>query len=536
MIRYLPALLPLLIMLPRLVSSQFGLLDDGRTLATASQFVIGDFATWDAQLGRFRPMYWHYWSLIYRIAGENPFAFFISNTVLFAALTAGLIKFVGLVGGTKRQAWMTGLFFALSGPVIENFYTLSKAEPIQLLWLMASLLVMAGLINTRSRRRQVTGFLLAGVAILFASATKETSLAILPISLAWLVGAIALSRRSRNPIVVPTLGIYLLAGIVGTVGFLALRGDVVELSLTGQGYTDQYRIDMQQILASGVRWSGWLIRDFAYILPPAALAAGWMLTSRRSPNNTPLLLGSFAWMVGWVFVYLPWAFTVEYFMLPLAAGTSIFAAVSVDIAIGALRSGQRAWRTLSGLSLMASVIFLGITIINNANNARLQIAVDQANTEMLRSVSQQVPAQGLLIVNIQDPNEYYDEIKIHLSTLHDRPDIQVDYFRYQSSLLEGEPEYYVLMPEIVNQIPLSVRLGVREPSVAQWNRSMEEFLGGRAVDVHSTDRSFRLFNIDLPRLLCPLFSSISYCSARTPTIDRRVFLYGWRLLSAGIEG
>src|SRR5213594_18264 len=145
-----------LVMLPRLASPQFGLLDDGLTLQTGRE-VIG---RWSSVLhlipetGRFFPAYWLVYSVIFGIVGVRPLAFFTVNVLLFAGVLAMLARLVRSSGGTRLQASVAALLFALSGPAVESFYTLSKAEPLQMTWIGLSLLATAAAASAaRSVRR-----------------------------------------------------------------------------------------------------------------------------------------------------------------------------------------------------------------------------------------------------------------------------------------------------------------------------------------------------------------------------------------------
>src|SRR5436190_22589175 len=110
-----------LVMLPRLASPQFGLLDDGLTLQTGRE-VIG---RWSSTLhlipetGRFFPAYWLVYSAIVGIVGVRPLGFFAVNVPLLAGLIAILVRLMRLGGGTRGQAGAAAVLFALSGPAVE---------------------------------------------------------------------------------------------------------------------------------------------------------------------------------------------------------------------------------------------------------------------------------------------------------------------------------------------------------------------------------------------------------------------------------
>src|SRR6266511_4613743 len=83
-----------LVMLPRLASPQFGLLDDGLTLQTGRE-VIG---RWSSTLhlipetGRFFPAYWLVYSSIFGLVGVRPPPFFTVNALFMAGLLAMLTR------------------------------------------------------------------------------------------------------------------------------------------------------------------------------------------------------------------------------------------------------------------------------------------------------------------------------------------------------------------------------------------------------------------------------------------------------------
>ena len=87
----LPWVLAILIMSRRLISPQFGLLDDGAMLAEVRQILSGDLSMGhDLQAGRFRPLYWGYFTLVYSLAGPSPFWFYFSQTLLLLILVIGI--------------------------------------------------------------------------------------------------------------------------------------------------------------------------------------------------------------------------------------------------------------------------------------------------------------------------------------------------------------------------------------------------------------------------------------------------------------
>ena len=533
LLTYSPVLVCLLIMLPRLLSPQFGLLDDGVTISAARHVIAGDWSIWnmgaDAGTGRFRPAYWLAYSAVYRLSADDPFPFFLANGLVFAGITFGLVCLTRAAGGSRLQAAVAGLLFALSGPAIENFYTLSKGEPFQLLWLVGSLLVIAALPHRRSSLGKTGALLMAAFLVFLADATKETSLAMIPVSLAWWFTGWIRRKANQDRRGFGVRSAYLLATVLATVVYLGLRACFVWQATPADNYAARYSLQLSQILATGFRWAGWLARDFPYLVPLVTLfTVGWLLRKRAAQGD--LLLDAVVWMGGWVLVFLPWsAPTVEYFLLPFAAGCSVFSGILIGQAGSAVLSTRKMERFLAVIALVLAAGLLLTTLPNNASNGQQQLAVDAANADMLDYLASSLPPGSVVIVNIQDPNEYVAEIALHLDVIRDRPDLVVDHFSYQEALLspEVDPPYVVLAPSVENQPRLAVRMGVIEPTVRQWNESMLQFLGGSLEVEYETERRFRLLKVDLLRVFCPLFPAREYCHVAGPAIDRRLFSYGW---------
>ncbi|HEX9089937.1 MAG TPA: hypothetical protein VF831_00530, partial [Anaerolineales bacterium] len=367
-----PVLVACLLMLPRLVSPNFGLFDDGRTLVLSQGINQGVWdMSWDSAAGRFRPVYWLYYALVYRISGMYPLGFFLANALILAATVAALIALACTLGLSRLQAWAAGLIFALSGPVIENFYTLSKAEPLQLLAVSLGLLFAVQFAHDHARWRRMLLLMGCFISFLLAYLVKETTLVVIPIAAACGVLAWVRSLRTKEPIGRKTrIAVFGASTLAGGVFFIA-RKLVVPVSLTGGSYSDQYSFTVQRIFASMVRWTGWLIRDFAFLVPLIlgalilwfALRQKQIATSNASAQDgfqaAPLLLDAFIWMAAWIAVYLPWVFMQEYYALPFAFGAALAAGLAIGWLVDRLQRRQAAWRIFSGAILgLAALLWL----------------------------------------------------------------------------------------------------------------------------------------------------------------------------------
>ncbi len=519
-------------MLPRLISPQFGLFDDGRSLITSQKIVAGN---WDMSIdvfeGRYRPVYWLYFALFYGLFGENPFWFFLGNTLVFAITTYCIIKFVKTINGSNLQAWTSGLFFALAGPTIESYYTLSKGEAVQTAFLCVSLLVITSYARFENHWKRLSVMMAAALAILLSNMAKETTIVVIPISFIWFIASWLRLKQTKDYLGFTTRRAYLGSNIIGSLTFITFRAYFVTKSLTGGAYTGHYVFGLDRFMASAFRWAGWLIRDFSYLVPLVIVLLVVFLLEKRLPQGT-LLFETLVWMGVWVASYLPWVFMTEYYMLPFAVGASVFGGVLVYQVIGLLFDFTKRKHVLAAACLGVSIILLFMTLVNNISNAQIQLAVDAANSELINYLAQNIPPQSIAWVNIQDPNEYYYTMGWYISDVKHRPDITLDVFKLQPIPLEYNPNqshYYIVSPNIMNQPPLVVRLGVQELSQKGWNDALQGYMGNNWKIVYATEHHFRLLNIDLPRLFCPFMRFLNYCSSPVPSIDRRIFSYGWKV-------
>ncbi|MCX8025381.1 MAG: hypothetical protein N3A60_09275, partial [Thermanaerothrix sp.] len=167
---------------------------------------------------------------------------------------------------------------------------------------------------------------------------------------------------------------------------------------------------------------------------------------------------------------------------------------------------------------------------------RIQLAVDSANREALAYVAAHLPHNATLLINIQDPNEYYEQIGLHLRAHYQRADLNLQVFR--PGMTCAAP-CYVLSPFIVHQPRLSVRLGVYEPTQAQWNATLDAMLTAQEGPIARPQAKFeqhlRLFNVNWPRALCVVLPHLNYCAQPEPFLDRREFAYGWRLYAITVS-
>ena len=526
--------LAFLVMLPRLGSPQFGLLDDGLTLQTGHAMS----GRWSSVLhlipetGRFFPAYWLVYSAIVGIVGVRPLGFFAVNVLLLAGLIAILVRLMRLGGGTRGQAGAAAVLFALSGPAVEAFYTLSKAEPWQLTWIGLSLLLTAAsAIDARSKTRAAL-MVLAAAALLLAHATKETSIILLPIALGWL----AMERWSpnRGP-GARFAATYVAINLLAASAFVALRWSYAPLGLGEGTYTRAYSLDPTTVGAAAFRVSAWLLRDFAFLLPLLGAALRWRVGGRSAGRR--LILSAGVWMLGWLVVYLPWPATFEYYLLPFAFGAAALGGTVVGH-IWEARGRQQsvATRRAAWSLLGASALLWLVTIVNAAADARVQLAVDRANTDLVDFLAG-LPTHSRVVLNTDRVNEYLFELPLHLGEIKRRTDIVVEHV---GGARLGGPSgvpIFVVTAALANKPGPTVRVALDEPGVRRDNARLDALLAEGGQLVYRAGQHVALPEIGIHRLLCHVstsrFTDGTYCPGDRGIIERRTFSYGWQVHRLG---
>lgn len=528
---YIPLLVCILIMLPRLISPQFGLLDDGRALTIAQGLLHGKFdLSWDINAGRVRPFYWLAFAFWYLLVGGHPFWYFLGNLIVFSATTFLLIRLVVDIGGSKIQAFLTGLIFVLSTSLIENVYTLSKAENLQVLLMIGAISLV--ILAARSAKVSRVWLFVAGAALLLLVAcfTKESTLLLLPIALVWW-GIAWLGRLKHVPsapfVEKVSRWLTLCSLVSGLVFYLGRTVFLSSSKILGVGYSSGFSFDPGSILDGLIRLGGWLLRDFIWLMPMAFIVVVWCLIKRRWPRSGLWWLAA-VWMAFWLGMYIPWRFAVEYYLLPFAAGTAVLAGGLLVEILDMLKQPGRIWKGLGIATFALTALLLLVSQANSYTDASIQLAQDAANASVLEYVAKNAPANSQVVVNIQLANEYVEQMQLMLANYYHRPDIQLRNYQGEDfSLLKSQSQAtYFLLADLVNQPKMTVRMGLDEPSLQLWNASVLPALSSWH-EVFQVSENPHILTIDFPRLVCSIINRENYCSAGTGLVNPAQFHYQW---------
>jgi hypothetical protein len=527
---YTPLLVCVLIMLPRLISPQFGLLDDGRSLTISQGIMHGKWdLSWDVIAGRARPVYWLAFAFWYLLAQGHAFWYFFGNMIVFATTTFLLIRLVVELDGSALQAWLTGLIFVLSPPVIENVYTLSKGENLQVLLLISAIWLVVLAVKAKKGARFWLLIVTATLLILVACLTKENTLIMIPISLVW--WGLAFLGRLRHislaPFTEKVTRWILLSSLVSGLVFYLGRSLLVSLKIFGVGQSSEFSFGLSQILTSIVRWGGWILRDYLWLFPLLVMVLVWCLIKRRLPGSG-VWWPAGVWMAFWLGLYLPWHYALEYYLLPFAAGSAILSGALLIEILDFLKQPGRIWKGLGIASLALTSLLLLVTQANSYSDATIQLAQDAANNSMLEYIANNAPAGSSVVVNIQLANEYIEQMQLMLANYYHRPDLQLVNYQGEdlAQLNTQSSAIYFILAKLNNQPKMTVRMGLDEPSLQVWNTSVLPELASWH-EVFQVTEDPRILTVDFPRLLCSVIHRENYCSADAGLVNPRVFHYQW---------
>jgi hypothetical protein len=533
------------VMAAPLASPRFGLLDDGVTIAVSRDLLrslqegrYGSLLTLETDRGRLRPLSFLYYAAQYAAWDASPVAFFVIQWLSLIVTSLLILGIATTATGNQLVGLLSGVAYILSGPVIESYYTLSKGEPPLVLWLALSVLFLTASVKAIgcSRRRVTCLFGASLPSLAFAYFTKETAHAMVLVSGLWMAAAIFHERRRLARPISRLAAAYFAANLAVAAGYWGMRVLSRTSTVATGSNSAQYVLAPSAMLDSLSRHLIWYVRDFPFLVPLLVFVAAVYLASRKADlgREWNVVLGCVIWIAGWTAIMLPWATTLEYYLLPAALGTAILTGVGLSAVVQQLRGGSAAAKAGSGVVLVL-VLCLGlITLANGATNGRIQVTVDLANSRLIDYLAQTVPQDGSVLVYSHGPSEYVFEMGLHLALLKGRGDITIGYLG--DSDLADSSEAFIVIPFVKNQPLPSVRLGVWEGDVAGDRPELLKSLGGSWKLAWRSVGQVSLFIVSLERPICQALldiegdgQGVGWCRFGRPSIDTRVFEYGWEV-------
>jgi hypothetical protein len=525
-------------LLPRIVHAHFGLLDDAVTLNIARQVLAQPSVSLHAyeNAGRFLPFYWLYGAFCLAVAGARPAIFYAGNAVLLALTVAVLIALMRKFAAPSFMTWTASLCFIFSAAAADAYGTLSKGEPLALAAMLGSLWMAQ---QASRSDRPIPYWTLAGALALVAVGTRETALVLVAIAGGWFL--LTFWRRLGEPVLLSRrlLAIYL-AVLTASMAPLFVVRFLLRNSLAAGGYAAHYQLTADNLSQSRLLWGYSLVRNFPELM--VLLLAAAALAGRKRLRQGQLLLMMLVWMILTMGILLPWPHSDPYYDLAFTAGSSIFGGVMAGELLRIARSTrstrrgwQHAWRGRARRWPARAVLAVAaglwaIVAVDSIGMARAQIAVDDANADLLEALAR-LPPRSVVLVNVPATHEYFHELRLHAQTLLGRPDLRLAPldFPLPAAGEEALPHYVVSLDEARQRWPL-LRGPMTENAVAIWKNYWEKSRGTAAQPPRQIARAWQMADLGLeaiwcgfgwgPALVCPQ-------PVLRPTLDLRQSFYAW---------
>jgi hypothetical protein len=345
-------------------------LDDGVVLRDARQ---GLAASFNPTAGRIMPVYWlHNW-LLYRLGGANPTIWYTIQC--FEFLLAAILLYLAVARLSRRwpAAALAAAVMLTSSPISENAYTISKAEPRVTLALAAIALILASILRGAlldhsaqpgglTLRLLWIALWLAGMIVVFS---KESAITLATLGPFGVFFSCICLPRSRRASAVKTF--LLISALLFSASFLLLSLRATVLQGTENAYT-AFNPDWE-VAIGNLRF---YVNESPDVLITAAvclvLGIGRLWTSRRArPGRQSDEASDIEAVLGWTFLLtgmfyllllLLWRWPMNYYMLPVAACTSL--SLGFLVASSGFKTQDIQGRSLRwGTTLLAVVV--GVT-------------------------------------------------------------------------------------------------------------------------------------------------------------------------------
>jgi hypothetical protein len=520
---WLPVLLAMAFMAPRIASAQFSLFDDGETAETAARIANGSAAFFaPSASGRFQPGYQIYSAGLFYLFNNHPKPVYFIHGLLLAAIVGLTALLVHRWGGNSLQTFLSALLVTSAGATVENFYTLSKSETLLAVFILAGLCLISTLPERKTRLSK--GLTIAGSTALFIAAalTKETFVIMPLIGLVWLMIPYVFRFVKSSLAETNTRKAVFLALLAALAIFLAASYSSLTVDVPGK-YSSRFVLSLARVLESMAQWRNWLMRDYFYLLPAFLLWLSLFLLN-RSDSSLRLGLDALVFCVAWFLIYLPWEFVQEYYLLLFALGGVTLTGLALGKLPFVWRNLQKGWRIATALLAAATVYFWLTTLPTQVNKAQLLLTVDRINSDMLAYLADELPPNSQVMVNMVPGSEYIAEMKLHLKNFFHRPDIDVQPFEYQLPQTGEELRYWLVAPQVTNKPIYSVRFGFLEIQQQRANALLSDF--APKIDA-SFIGGYEQWQVKPFRPACWLLTAVGACAADEKWISSSRLDYRW---------
>ena len=536
-----------ILFLPNITPAYFGLLDDGQTI-NISQKIISNFnmdLMGGNDSGRFVPIYWLHHILLYIFFGITPILYYLFHALSLSIVLFMIYKITHLLTEKRKISILASLLYLLSLPVVESYYTLGKPEAQQALYLVFMLYFYLKIDKylDKNKKKQIPRklFALSIIPLFLLYFTKETSYALLPFSLFWMI-FVWWTEKSHKTQRSKTATLFFASNIAAISLHQILKTLTGVASISAGGYSSMYNLGSPKALFVGFgKWLTILIADnIAFLILTAILTAIILKKIKETgiknttlKRNEQMLVFFALFSIFLTAVMIPWAILMDRYFLPAMIGTSIFVALFLNYAIKNKKTAL--------IKLTTIVIILNLLITLPVYTTRMQVysTWNHENGKMVDYVVDNTPKNGNIYVNLAHTNidgelqrhEITSELKTHLELLKNRPDIKVQ--TYTRNETDGS-----IITMLGKNTKYFSRLGANDIEISNRYKLIPK----EQKTIYESSQNFTMIAIDPFAVmnqypLTELFKLVdSKLYEKSKNLNRSIvkideFMYGWKITS-----
>lgn len=533
----------IIFMIPRLLSAQFGLLDDGVLLLNAKASLTDPSLLWSQfqMTGRFVPVASFLRALFFYIAGFSPLRWYLLSLLELLIIVLLIYLIARANKASRLQILFSVLIFIASPSSIENFYTLGKSEIPLLIFISSAIVLSTRYSSSLKSLSKAINIIFTFIMLLLGFCAKETANILPFVFLLWvIISYFAYKKSGEDRENIKRNLILLICSLISCAVYWALRNWFGITNLFSGTYTEGYQVfNFNKIITNFSILIGWIIRDFPYLIP--VVLSVLLIKPLRQSRILSLLLKWGVWCVAWAGVNLPWNY-VSYYFLPFLFGTALISGFTfgkviellwVELKTGINQTARIRWSNSKRFifyGLLGSVIITSLLIVppvlNTYAYAAEQLTFDRANDRFIRRVIK-LPQGSVLYIDLPEKVEYFSEIKLLVGQIYNRKDLIVK--PYQPFITtDNNIKTYIASPIYLNQVLPRVR-AMNGPDIATWRACIDKELFNSHT-IFATRINIPIIDIGLHRILFHSTWNDLIGFSDRKIIENKEMTYGWDIV------
>lgn len=376
----------------------------------------------EENIGRFRPVYWMWKSMVTTLAGNNAAIHYLFRFLLIGGTSTLIILIIHFISGSYFASLIGGILFLIHPLNSENWYRLGPQEPLMVFLITLTIFLLL------KRKALVLSILLLFGAFL----SKETAIALVPAVFVYFLLNLLISKKNDK---------YLIKYIFYSIFFLTLSL-MVTFSIRA-GYSEFYEFNYQNTLLRLKSYFNLVIETTPYLLILVSIFAfrlfktlckGGKKQERDLFVNTCLF---FLIFILFLIVQSPWAYVLRRYTLPSVAGMVIFYGLQINHILSWLSKKSNLLRFVSYVIVVLLLFNYMFANLLKTYNFGQRVAFSTQNVqEMMKMIAANVPRNSKVFLNLEKSGgtyEHFRETTRQLDTLYGRGDIKLEYLELRDS-------------------------------------------------------------------------------------------------------